>query len=117
MISKNFSANFSRKSRNKDDLSIFLSNKSIESSQVLVVKIKHTVASNKTDIATESFIFHCNIEAADSKLITHNKILCEHGYKKVIINTVYTDVLTLAIAYSHQLVEYCVESHNVKLAM
>ena len=84
-------------------------------SQALVVNIKDTIASNKTDIATKSLIFHCNTEEADSQLISHSTNLCQHGYKKVIINTVDTDVLILAIGYSHELVEYGVESYIVKL--
>ena len=118
MIPKDFSENFLRNSKNKDDLSIFLSNKFMEfhkTAQVLVTTIKDTVVSNKTDIATETLIFHCNIEEADSKLIRHSINLCQHGYKKVIINTVDTDVLILAIAYSHKLVEYGLESYILKL--
>ena len=86
-------------------------------SQALVVIIMDTIASNKTDIATESLIFHSNIEEADSQLPNHSINLCQHRYKKVIVNTVDTDVLILAIAYSHKLVEYGVESYAVKLEM
>ena len=78
----------------------------------MVVTIKDTVASNKTDIATESLIFH-----PDSKLIRHSINLCQHVFKKVIINTVDTDILRLAIAYSHEFVEYGVEPYIVKLEM
>ena len=120
LIPKDFSKDFLGSSKKKNDLGIFLSNKFMElhkTSQVLVVKIKDTVACNKTDIATESLIFHCNIEETDSKLIRHMINLCQYRYKKLIINTVDTDILKFAIAYSHKLVGYGVESYNFKFEM
>ena len=98
MNPKDFSEDFLRNSKNKDDVGdIFLLNKFLEfhkTSQVLVVSIEDIVASNKTDTATESLTFHCNIEEADSKLIRHSINLCQHGYKKAIIKTLDTDVLS-----------------------
>ena len=121
MIPKDFSEEVFRNSKNKDglvsyDLVVaFMEFHKI--SQVLVVNIKDTIPSNKTDIATESFIFHSNIEEEDSQLISHSINLCQHGYKKVIINTVDTYVLILAIAYSHKLAEYGVDSYIVKVEL
>ena len=87
-------------SQNKDDVGIFLLNKFLEfhkTSQDLVVSIEDIIASNKTDTATESLTFHSNIEEADSKLIRHNINLCQHNYKKAIIKTLDTDVLSYCI--------------------
>ena len=100
VIPKDFSKVVLRNSKNKDDVGIFLLNKFLEfhkTSQVLVVSIKNTVASNKTDIAIESLIFHSNIEEADSKPIRHSINLFQHGYQKAIIKTLDTDFLSYCI--------------------
>ena len=100
VIPQDFSKVVLRNSKNKADVAIFLLNKFLEfhkTSQVLVVSIKDTVASNKTDIAKESLIFHSNIEEADSKMIRHNINLFQHGYQKAIIKTLDTDFLSYCI--------------------
>ena len=117
LILNGFSEHFLRNSKNKEDLGIFLSNEFMEfhkTSQDSVVTIKDTVASNKTDIATDSLIVlgRCRFKADQ----TQHKSM-PTWYKKVIINTVDTDVLTLAIPLSNKLVEYSVESEMLKLEM
>ena len=61
MIRKDFREDFLKNSKIKDGLCIFLSNKVgfHKTLQVLVVRIKDTVAINKNEIATENLIFNC----------------------------------------------------------
>ena len=48
-----------------------------------------------------SAISPCNHEKADTRLVLHAQDACNHGYHKLIIRTVDSDVLVIAVALCH----------------
>ena len=91
---------FLRNDDNKTELFSFLSLKTVSletDSQVIVTHHKDVICTqqrNTTNLAP------CTQEEADTRIFLHVSDAANHGYAKVMIRTVDSDVLVLAIANS-----------------
>ena len=53
---------------------------------------------NETTVGVQ-FLYPCNHEEADTRVLLHVKDMTRNGYKKLAIRIVDTDVLILAISF------------------
>ena len=98
---KNFKESFLKNSTNKENLNHYLALKLLEihnASKSFTVTKANTIKTNNDSLLLESKISHCDSEEADQKLIRHMIQCIRSGVKHVVIKTVDTDVLILAIA-------------------
>ena len=82
--------------------------------QQLVVTFKETILSNSVELMNECAINYCSAEEADPRLLRHAINQASNGLKCIVLKTVDTDVLVLAIAYCNRLMandvnSFCVE--------
>ena len=54
-------------------------------------------------------ITHCQSEEADQRLIWHTLHCISAQYKKIVVRTVYTDVLILLVSYVSQFYDICTD--------
>ena len=94
---------FLRNDDNKSELFSFLSLKlaSLKTgSQIIATHHKDVVCTQPRDTTG---LAPCTQEEADTQIFLHVSDAVNHGYSKVMIRTVDSDVLVLAIAAAHQL--------------
>jgi hypothetical protein len=91
---------FLRVDDNKTELFHFLAEQavSVEQGQKLIVSTQGGRVIASSELFDTSPISPCNHEEADVKLILHIADMSGQGYKRVMIRTVDTDVLVLAVA-------------------
>ena len=93
---------FLRDSRNKTELFNFLASRLAEcTSEKLIVSTKGTeVVSNNTNTDLSS-LYPCAQEEADTRIMLHAIHAKQHGAHNILIRTVDTDVLVIAIGVCH----------------
>jgi hypothetical protein len=97
---------FLRNDENKTELFGYLAEQSVtiecrQDQQVLSTSGKTVLCSRQADDL--SSISPCNHEEADTRLLLHAADAVQKGLKKVMIRTVDTDVVVLAVAVCHQI--------------
>lgn len=101
-----FSQDFLKNSENKEKLNKFLAQKFIKlhehKSQIFVVTFEDTILSNRIDYMNDTTINNCTAEEADPRL------------KNIMVKTVDTDVLILAIAYCGKLISHSIDTFFVE---
>ena len=101
-----FSQDFLKNSENKEKLNKFLAQKFIKlhehKSQIFVVTFEDTILSNRIDYMNDTTINNCTAEEADPRL------------KNIMVKTVDTDVLILAIAYCGKLISHGIDTFFVE---
>ena len=95
---------FLRVDENKVELFEFLTNEVMKRSHAKWVYVtdKESVLCSHQDADTD-FISPCNHEEADTRVIIHAFDAARKGSQKLLIRTVDTDILVLAIAYVERL--------------
>ena len=91
-----FIGNFSKNSKNKDDLNRYLAQKFLilhESDISLVVTFNDSILSNV--VLHEALISPCTSEEADQRIIRHAINLADKGYQHIQIRSEDTDVIIL----------------------
>ena len=71
-----------------------------------VVTFHETIPSNRVDLVNDKEINYCSSEEAGPRLLRHAMNQLKNGYKNIVIKTVDTDVLILAVAYCPRLITY-----------
>ena len=96
---------FLRDSKNKTELFRFLSQKLSEhrSEKTIITTIEKNVVTNKPESVDLSGIQPCSHEEADTRLLLHAQHARLSGYENILIRTVDTDVLVIAVAMVEQL--------------
>ena len=104
---------FLRNSQNKNNLNEFLSKKIIglhQSTKYIVATYKDTVLCS-TSIETlnshDISITRCQSQEADQQLIRHTLQCIPAQYKKIVVRTCDTDVLTSLMSYVSQFYRLC----------
>ena len=92
--------NFLRNDNNKDELFQFLANECVANdteNKVIVSTLNESVVSSSPELQTER-LQPCTQEEADSRILLHVQDAVLSGFKTVMIRTVDTDVVVLAVA-------------------
>lgn len=92
--------NFLRRDENKKELFDLLSNyvQSIQIDGKQIIVTRDTGAISSTSISNSHMISPCNHEEADTRVLLHAHHAVVQGYSRIMIRTVDTDVIVLAIA-------------------
>ncbi|KAG7160351.1 hypothetical protein Hamer_G001570 [Homarus americanus] len=97
--------NFHRNTDNKEDLFSFLSEQVM---QLVVIESKQLVVADKKQVLTvppqkdTANLAPCNHEEADTRMMVHAADALECGHRQILIRTVDTDVVILAIALADE---------------
>ena len=105
---------FLKHSENKEQLNLFLAQRFFQlnenKSPIFVVTFNDTILTNDLDLVTQTDINYSIAEEADPRLIRHAINQGSNNLKNIVIKTVDTDVLLLAIAYCNRLISFGVKS-------
>ena len=107
-----FSDDFIKHSENKERLNLFIAQSFFDhenNPQTFVVTFQETILSNSLDLVNDKEINYCSSEEAAPRLLRHAINQVKNGYKNIVIKTVDTDVLILAVAYCPRLITYGVD--------
>ena len=109
---------FLRSEENKQELFQFLAQCIVslhEEKQVITTKGKDILCSPARNNTT--YLTPCTHEEADTRMILHAVDAVQEGYRKIVLRTVDTDVLVLALAFARILQEQQVQQVEVFVAM
>ena len=104
-IPKNW-ANFLHNSDYKK-LFCFLSQKiaiiDVRNKEIYTTHLNNVLSTSNVQVGSSDEINPCNHEGADTRMLLHAAHASRHGDSKVVLQTVDTDVLVLAISQMHNL--------------
>ena len=100
-----------RNDSNKNELGEYLAKAFIQIHQmpsIIVVSFRNTVlclpANATTNDITTSSLGNCPSEEADQRMIRHMLYCMKTQMKRIVLNTIDTDVLVLAVAYAAEFI-------------
>ena len=98
--------NFLRVNENKEELFRLIAAKCVNNNRLSNVQLVFTAGENvltNNDSIENLSLAPCNHEEADTRVFVHAKNMAESGHRKIMIKTVDTDVIIIAIAVFHEL--------------
>ena len=98
---------FLHNNANKKELFCFLSDKitkiNVHNKEIYTTHLDKVLSANIAHNELKDEIEPCNHEEADTRMLLHGAHAARHGHRKVVLRTVDTDVLVLAIAQMNNL--------------
>ena len=94
---------FLRNIANKDELFLYLSDciRACETGRKVIISTKDdTIVSTQNDVRDVEYFQPCSHEEADTRILLHVAHCARQGLRKLVIRTVDTDVVVLAIGHS-----------------
>ena len=94
---------FLRSNANKDELFRYLSNciQSCETGRKVIISTEdEAIVSTQNDTSDVEYLQPCSLAEADTRILLHIAHCARQGLRKVIIRTIDTDVVVLAIGIS-----------------
>ena len=102
LIPKNFQGSFLRHNKNKVALNSFLAERLLThdfGGAIVFISVNDEIMCNSSDVSTSYLSMGCTQEEADTKIIVHAKHCHLSGFRKVVVKTVDTDVITLVLSH------------------
>ena len=93
---------FLRSNANKDELFRYLSDclQSCETGRKVIISTEdEAIVSTQNDTSDGEYLQPCSHEEADTRILLHTAHCARQGLRKVILRTIDTDVVVLAIGY------------------
>ena len=93
---------FLRSNANKDELFRYLSDciHACETGRKVIISTKdETIVSTQNDMSDVEYIQPCSQEEADTRILVHDAHFARQALRKLVIRTVDTDVVVLAVGH------------------
>ena len=84
-------------------LSQKIANIDVPDKEIYTTHLNNVLSTSNVQVESSDEIDPCNHEKADTRMLLHAAHAARHGHSKVVLQTVDTDVLVLAISQMHKL--------------
>ena len=80
-----------------------IANIDVPDNEIYTTHLNNVLSTSNVQVESSDEIDPCNHEEADTRMLLHAAHAARHGHSKVVLRTVDTDVLVLAISQMHNL--------------